>query len=75
MSKTVSFFRRLTPFQIITSGFLFVIFLGSILLYLPVSRAGAAPCSYLDALFTSGSAVCVTGLVVVDTYAHWTFFG
>lgn len=75
MSKTVSFFRRLTPFQIITSGFLFVIFLGSILLYLPVSRAGAAPCSYLDALFTSGSAVCVTGLVVQNTGTYWSAFG
>ena len=75
MEKTVSFFRRLTPFQIITSGFLFVILLGSILLYLPVSRSGSAPCSYLDALFTSGSAVCVTGLVVHNTGTYWSTFG
>ena len=75
MSKPVLFFRRLTPFQIITSGFLFVILLGSILLYLPVSRAGDVPCSYLDALFTSGSAVCVTGLVVQNTGTYWSTFG
>ena len=75
MSRTALFFKRMTPFQMITSGFLFVILLGSVLLYLPVSRSGAVPCSYLDALFTSGSAVCVTGLVVQNTGTYWSTFG
>ena len=47
--------------QIIAFGFLGVIFLGSILLYLPISNQ--EPIAYLDALFVSVSAVCVTGLV------------
>ena len=75
MKKIIPFFKRLKPFQIITFGFLIVILLGSILLYLPISRTGAAPCSYLDALFTSGSAVCVTGLVVQNTGTYWSAFG
>ncbi len=61
--------------QIILSGFAIAIFLGTILLMLPVSTAdgqGAAP---LTALFTSTSAVCVTGLVVVDTGTYFSFFG
>jgi trk system potassium uptake protein TrkH len=75
MNKILSLFRKITPFQIITSGFLLVILLGSLLLYLPLSRAGDSPCSYLDALFTSTSAVCVTGLVVHNTGTYWSTFG
>ena len=44
-------------------------------LSLPVSRAGADGTSLLTALFTATSAVCVTGLVTVDTAAHWSQFG
>ena len=75
MKKIILPIRKLSPFQIITFGFLIVILLGSILLYLPISRAGAVSCSYLDALFTSGSAVCVTGLVVQNTGSYWSTFG
>jgi len=54
--------------------FLFVIAVGTVLLCLPWSWAGAGRLSWADALFTSTSAVCVTGLVVVDT-AMFTRFG
>ena len=59
--------------QIIAFGFLGVIFLGSILLYLPISNQ--EPIAYLDALFVSVSAVCVTGLVTVFPAAQFTLFG
>ena len=75
MKKIILPIRKLSPFQIITFGFLIVILLGSILLYLPISQTGAVSCSYLDALFTSGSAVCVTGLVVQNTGSYWSTFG
>ena len=49
--------------------------IGAILLALPVSRAGPGRASVLEAVFTSTSAVCVTGLIVVDTPVYWSAFG
>ena len=49
--------------------------LGTVLLLLPVSTTGAEPTPFLTAVFTSTSAVCVTGLVVVDTPTYWSTFG
>lgn len=56
-------------------SFLVVIFIGSILLYMPVSTAGNAEVSYLDALFTATTATCVTGLVTLPTVSTWSVFG
>lgn len=61
--------------QAIVFGFAAIIIVGSILLNLPISSRNGHSIGYINALFTSTSAVCVTGLVVVDTYAHWTVFG
>lgn len=64
------------PAQVVVAGFATAVLIGTILLMLPLSRAGAeghAP--LLAALFTSTSAVCVTGLVVVDTPTYWSGFG
>lgn len=66
---------RLTPVQIITIGFLIIIFTGSILLYLPISSNNGTYTNYLDALFTSTTSVCVTGLVTLNTMLHWSTFG
>ena len=63
----------LNPAQIFILSFLFIIFVGSLLLSLP--NATDKGISYLDALFTSTSAVCVTGLIVVDTGTQFTIFG
>ena len=60
------------PFLLIIS-FAFIILIGSLLLMLP--SATTHPISYVDALFTSTSAVCVTGLVVLDTAKDFTLFG
>ncbi|ACQ54713.1 TrkH family potassium uptake protein [Clostridium botulinum] len=67
--------RRFTPVQILAIGFAIVIFVGAILLSLPISSQNGQRTPFLDCLFTSTSAVCVTGLIVVDTGTHWTYFG
>lgn len=67
-------FSRWTPAQILISTFALLIFCGGFLLSLPIASK-VEPLSYLDALFTATSAVCVTGLVVVDTFTQFTFFG
>lgn len=67
--------RRLTSFQIIILGFSGVILLGTVLLMLPISTHEGIVTSPLDALFTSTSAVCVTGLVLHDTATYWSIFG
>lgn len=61
------------PAQIFILSFLTIIFIGSLLLMLP--KATHNGISFLDALFTSTSAVCVTGLIVVDTGTYFTLFG
>ncbi len=66
---------KLSSFQIISLGFLGVIFLGSFLLMLPISSKSGSWTPFIDTLFTSTSAVCVTGLIVYDTATHWTLFG
>lgn len=67
--------KKLTSFQIIILGFLGVILLGTILLMLPLSSKDGWVTPFLDALFTSTSAVCVTGLVLHDTATYWSMFG
>ena len=66
---------RFTTTQIIMLTFLAVIGIGTLLLMLPVSTASGQGAPFLTALFTSTTSVCVTGLVVVDTYAYWSLFG
>ncbi len=60
------FFRKLSPARVIALGFFGLILLGSVLLYLPCSIRDGVDVRYIDTLYTSTSAVCVTGLVVVD---------
>ncbi len=67
--------RAVRPGRVILLGFLAVIVLGALLLHLPVSARSGQATQLLDCLFTATSATCVTGLVVVDTYQHWTVFG
>ncbi len=63
------------PARYVVAGFVVVISVGTVLLLLPFSTRDGASTAVLDALFTATSAVCVTGLVVVDTGAHWSGFG
>ena len=63
------------PAQLVVFGFACAVLIGTLLLMLPVSRTGPAGASFITALFTSTSAVCVTGLAVVDTPSYWSGFG
>ncbi len=65
----------LKPAKVLVVGFLSVIAVGTLLLLLPVATAEGNETSSLTALFTATSAVCVTGLIVVDTGTHWSTFG
>ncbi len=66
---------KFSPPKIITLGFLAIIFVGALLLMLPISSASRQTTGFLEAFFTSTSAVCVTGLAVVDTGTYWSAFG
>lgn len=66
---------KFSPQQIIVFGFAGVILAGSVVLSLPFSSAVSTPVNFIDALFTSTSAVCVTGLIVVNTAVKWSLFG
>ncbi|MEN1974646.1 TrkH family potassium uptake protein [Cellulomonas olei] len=63
------------PGQLVVLGFAAAVVVGTVLLSLPVSAAPGQTPSFMAALFTATSAVCVTGLVVVDTSTAWSGFG
>lgn len=67
--------KKLNPTRYIVLGFGAIILLGALLLHLPVAARDGVPTSWLTCLFTATSATCVTGLVMVDTAVHWTWFG
>ena len=67
-------YSKFTLYQMIIASFIFVITLGSLLLYLPLSTV-SGKLSFVDALFTATSAVCVTGLSVIDISKEFTLFG
>ncbi len=75
MKKYENVFGRLSPAQILVVGFAVLILIGTILLSLPIASSSGEPTPVIDAFFTSTSAVCVTGLVVVDTGTHYSLFG
>lgn len=66
---------RLTQTQFIAYGFMAVILTGTLLLMLPISSRTGEVSSFLNCLFTATSASCVTGLIVYDTWTHWSVFG
>ena len=67
--------KRLSSFKLIVLGFAGVIVLGALILMLPFSSTAGVVTPFHEALFTSTSAVCVTGLVVQDTGSYWSGFG
>ena len=68
--------RSLHPSAIVVMGFMGMIAISTLVLLLPISRAdAAAPPDVMAAFFTAVSAVCVTGLTVVDTGTYWSTFG
>ncbi|HIT64588.1 MAG TPA: Trk family potassium uptake protein [Candidatus Ventrimonas merdavium] len=73
--QVVQRISRLTQTQFIAYGFIGMILLGSLLLMLPISSRDGTVTPFLNCLFTATSASCVTGLVMYDTWLHWTVFG
>lgn len=67
--------RHVSSFQIITVGFFTVILIGALLLMLPIASQDGMSAPFRDTVFTSTSAVCVTGLIVRDTATSWSMFG
>lgn len=66
---------KLNGVQILALGFIAVIIIGSVILSLPISSRSGESTNFLDAIFTSTSAVCVTGLITLNTSTHWSTFG
>ncbi len=67
--------KKLTYTQIIALFFAAAIVLGTILLSLPIASKSREWTPLLDCMFTATSATCVTGLIVYDTFTHWSLFG
>lgn len=67
--------RKLSPLKIIILGFVTIILIGSLLLCLPISSRSGHSTSFMTSSFTATSAVCVTGLIKVDTHNYWSPFG
>lgn len=67
--------KKNSPARVIIGSFVLVILIGTVLLCLPCSSANGEFTGIIDSLFTATTATCVTGLVTVDTYTHWSFVG
>jgi trk system potassium uptake protein TrkH len=67
--------KKMSPGRYIALGFMTVILLGAFILFLPISHNEGVNVAFIDALFTSTSAVCVTGLIAVDTADTYNVFG
>ncbi len=67
--------KELNPAQILATGFAGIIVVGTILLNLPIATMAGKSTGLINSFFTATSAVCVTGLVVVDTGTYWSMFG
>lgn len=68
-------FKHLSGMQLIALSFFLLIMTGALLLMLPISSRTGEVTPFLSTLFTATSATCVTGLIVYDTYTHWSLFG
>lgn len=75
MDKILSILKRQPPGRLIALGFVAVILLGSVLLILPFSVQEGVEVRYIDTLYTSTSAVCVTGLIAIDAGDTFTPIG
>ena len=73
--KNIRKLKSLSYSQMIALGYFSVIAIGTFLLYLPISSRNNLSTGFINALFTSTSATCVTGLVIFDTYTQWSIFG
>lgn len=75
MKVTINRWVKVNEIQILVIGFLLVIFIGALLLAMPMSSQDRHYTNFIDCIFISTSATCVTGLVTLDTGTHWNYFG
>ena len=67
--------KNLSGMQLIALGFFLLILCGAFMLMLPIASRDGTVTPFTTALFTATSSTCVTGLILVDTYTHWSIFG
>lgn len=75
IEKPMKRMKNISPTKIILIGYCLIILLGTVLLSLPPAVKSQGASSIFTSFFTAASATCVTGLVLTDTYGHWTIFG
>lgn len=73
--RFIALINKMQPTQVMVLGFASVILIGALLLNLPIATQSGESIGFIDALFTSTSAVCVTGLIMADTATYWNGFG
>lgn len=73
--SNVQRYMQQNPYRLLALSFLGVMFIGTMLLMLPISSTHGQTTTLVDAAFTAVSCVSVTGLATVDTYYHWSLFG
>ncbi len=66
---------KMNPVRVLALSFFLLIFIGAVLLTLPIASKSGEFTPFIDSFFTSTSAVCVTGLITMDTATHWSVFG
>ncbi|MDF2472845.1 MAG: H(+)-transporting ATPase [Anaerocolumna sp.] len=71
----MTFLKKISPSRFIVLGFAFVILLGALILFFPFAANEGVHVDFIDALFTSTSAVCVTGLIAIDTADNFNALG
>ena len=67
--------KPLSPTKLIIGSFVLIILIGTILLTMPFSAKSGEWTNPVDALFTATTSTCVTGLITVDTFSHWSYLG
>lgn len=67
--------KTITPARTLALGFIIIILIGAVLLFMPFSSSSGSFTDFVDCLFTAASATCVTGISVVETYTHWSIIG
>ena len=75
LRESIDHLARNSPARLVLMVFAGIIFVMTLLLCLPIATTTGKPAPLVDALFTATSAVCVTGLTVVNTASYWSFFG
>lgn len=75
LGALIRLWNRMNALQLLALGFAAIILIGALLLRLPMANKSGETIPFIAALFTSTSATCVTGLIVYDTYTHFTTFG